>query len=870
MDKPLEDAALRVSAHVLVQLGSELVTDVEQAILECVKNAYDADSVGCRIDIDTTENGVLYEQGPFGKLANFQSPAENVKVTLFDLDGLPIEFDESGIPKNQIDDNAIVERRLEYVGRITIEDSGDGLSLDQLRSSWLVISNSSKRSDASGPKKKTRRNRTPLGDKGLGRLGSMKLGDILIASSAIAKDAPLATAQFRWADCETASTVDQIPVFTQLTANADGFKGTRVSIYGLRDMHEWKRKDRVTEITRSLTRLISPFEATSTFPVTVTLDGQEQALISVTNEALSRAVADFKFEWKYDESLEQTVLVTSARVKSRLITGARNEKQKDNYNIGFKNDNGKGFLASLAENPRLSRYEKNIAPPGGYFVELTQKYSWAQMLRDYGGEAVDPGPFNGAFYFFHLDGLNGVEDDAVAGTAVDRQLIKDMAGISILRDGFRVRSQGDWLGISAGMTSGSTYGMRVNNTIGYFSLTGEKNYRLVEKSDREGFVEDSVFRGFMQIAETCRDFANDALEDIRRAFDKYCKKKYEDLGDQPQSTSSSLRLVERSVQSTQAAKEAAVHAVSTLLKDIQSIERDVSGGSSDVDAARRAVDVAKNAVSAISSVQQKLESKPVASAAVSHLRRELDESKEQMAALYESAAVGLSARGLAHELRTHLTEIRQRAGALQKAVKAGVFDEAMLMPHFRAIRSSCSGIASAAALIDPMLPRGRTLKETLSLEGFIAEYVAARQTAFDREAIQVVVSRPGSDAKVRVSRSRLLQILDNIVRNSVYWLRRGEVTGEVNREKRITIDIDGSGFVVSDTGPGVDVAYEESLFEMFVTAKPHRDSGQGLGLFIVTQLLQMDGCEIILTMDRNEDGRRYKFKVDLRSVVVKG
>ena len=50
-------AELRVGAHVLVQLGSELVTDVEQAILECVKNAYDADSPGCLIDIDTREVG---------------------------------------------------------------------------------------------------------------------------------------------------------------------------------------------------------------------------------------------------------------------------------------------------------------------------------------------------------------------------------------------------------------------------------------------------------------------------------------------------------------------------------------------------------------------------------------------------------------------------------------------------------------------------------------------------------------------------------------------------------------------------------------------------------------------------------------------
>jgi hypothetical protein len=45
--------------------------------------------------------------------------------------------------------------------------------------------------------------------------------------------------------------------------------------------------------------------------------------------------------------------------------------------------------------------------------------------------------------------------------------------MSILRDCFRVRSQGDWLGLSHTMTSGSTYGIRVDNTVGYFALTSE-------------------------------------------------------------------------------------------------------------------------------------------------------------------------------------------------------------------------------------------------------------------------------------------------------------------------------------------------------------------------------------------------------------
>ncbi|KAK0359516.1 hypothetical protein LTR94_030991, partial [Friedmanniomyces endolithicus] len=200
------EAELKVGAHVLVQLGSELVTDVEQAILECVKNAYDADAPGCKIDIDTREAGSKLEIGTVDKYWGFNSPSETVTVEMLGKDGqLLAARPDTG--------DAEIIRRLNYTGRITIEDKGDGLDPAQLRSSWLVISRSSKRSAAGSQKSKTKKGRTPLGDKGLGRLGSMKLGDILRIETATSTAAPLAVAEFRWADCEAARTVDQIPVF---------------------------------------------------------------------------------------------------------------------------------------------------------------------------------------------------------------------------------------------------------------------------------------------------------------------------------------------------------------------------------------------------------------------------------------------------------------------------------------------------------------------------------------------------------------------------------------------------------------------------------------------------------------------------------
>lgn len=864
------NAELKVGAHVLVQLGSELVTDVEQAILECVKNAYDADAPGCKIDIDTREVGFKLEVGTVDKYWGFDGPTETVTVEMLNKDGRPL------VARPATDDIEIT-RKLNYTGRITIEDKGDGLEPSQLRSSWLVISRSSKRSADGSQKRKTNKGRTPLGDKGLGRLGSMKLGDILRIETATSANAPLAVAEFRWADCEAARTVDQIPVFIESLPNDARFKGTRVSVLGLRDLPEWRRKDRIAEITRSLARLISPFEATSTFPVGITLDGHDQSLISVTDELLKRAVAEFEFAWKDDDAdPSKRILVATARFRKSLFTSERSRKNKERTATVFGEDRGAGFAESLKAYGRLKPYrEKNVDLDSAWFVELKRTFQWSDMQLDTGAALVDPGPFSGAFYFFHLDKLGPEDEDiadvdapAAAGIGIDRQLLKDMTGISILRDGFRVRSQGDWLGLSQSMTSGSTYGMRVDNTVGYFALTGEHNYKLVEKSDREGFVEDAAYRGFMQIAKYCRGFANESLEQVRRALDDYYKRLLISSGPPANgvgpSPGGAFRALESGIKSTEEARTDAARIAAELQGDLDRLEIDAAVGGANAEATSRALNVANRAVAAMQSVQTRLTAGARAGTSLVRLRQEFDEKNEQTIALFESAAVGLSARGLAHELRTHLTEIRQRTSAIERVAKVGVNE---VLPHLRAIRASCSAISSAAALIDPMLPRSRSVKENIALRAFVEEFFKSRKSMFERAGINIRIT--GAGVTVRMNRPRLTQVLDNLVRNSVYWLRRGEATGQVQRPKEVLVELTVGGFVVSDSGPGVNPDYEASLFEIFVTAKPERDTGQGLGLFIVTELLRADGCEISLLPDRNADGRLYRFAVNLQPLVVR-
>jgi len=838
-------AQIKVSGRVLIQLGSELVTDVEQALLECVKNAYDADSPGCEIDIDTNETGTIEDIGAFGWLGPFKDSTESVIAKL--------------TPEYPTSKETEVTRQLTYTGRITIKDSGDGISESDIRKSWLVVSNSGKRASGQQPKEKTFKGRTPLGDKGLGRLGTMKLGDILHVESAQSPEANLSRAHFRWKDCEVAQSIDLVPVITSTAINSEGFKGTRVSVFGLHDIANWRRANRPAELISSLAGLISPFESASTFPVVVKVDGADYSLVRFTDEALNAAVAKFTYSWEDFQGKRR--LLCRAYFKKALFTTARSQKQLQRNQKVFNRENADvEFMQHLRTYRSTKGYALDASPGNGWYFELERTYGWSDCLLDSKETIEDPGVFHGEFYFFHID-KSYFQQTAVVNADILAPMVKKMAGISILRDGFRVRSTSDWLGVAEGMTSGSSYGMRYSNTVGFFSLTGERNYLLVEKSDREGFVDNAAYRGFHSIARTCLKFANESLESVRRAVDDRAKD-LKGTGDSRPTTAQSVKSVENIIKTADSVRESAGSSAQQIQQELDNLLFEELSFDKRVD---RATAIAERAVGVISTLHQSLRTETAADA-MQILRKDLEDQREIVTSLIESAAIGLSARGLTHELRTHLTEIRQRLAAIQSLVKKQSLSQRDFESNIRAIKASCSAISGQASLLDPMLPRTRAVKDTFDVYSFIKEYADARRSRFDREGIEVKIVGQNDSLSVRMNRARLLQVLDNLVNNSIYWLNRAELTGDLKSNKVIEIVATPRGFVVSDSGMGIEPHYELSLFDMFVSAKPQSGTGQGLGLFISRQLLAMDGCGISLDPARNSFGRMYRFVVDLGAV----
>ena len=172
-----------INATVVFRLGEELISDVVQAIVELVKNSYDADASWVKVTIDT------HARNEWGR------------------------------------------RYTDATGVIRVQDDGDGMDESTIRRGWLTIANSPKRQDkASG--RVTRRGRTPIGDKGLGRLGVQRLAqNVEIVTQPRTEEIEYYVA-FSWRGLPGSSQRQRRPA--ELRADTGGLKQARYYTHPLR------------------------------------------------------------------------------------------------------------------------------------------------------------------------------------------------------------------------------------------------------------------------------------------------------------------------------------------------------------------------------------------------------------------------------------------------------------------------------------------------------------------------------------------------------------------------------------------------------------------------------------------------------------
>ncbi|UTA80636.1 sensor histidine kinase [Halomonas sp. XH26] len=380
--------------------------------------------------------------------------------------------------------------------KIIVRDfNGCGMSRATIIEKWMEIGTDSKRKN--NRKRSPKYYRMPLGEKGIGRLAVHKLGTELTINTR-ADGYPECKIHIDWPSLINESNyIEETKVDIQELKKPevfqDGETGTRIEINSLNN-ETWTRGD-VRRLKRLLTSLVSPFSEVSDFAVNLSVPGREKDIEDVLDaeDILSRAI------WRYDFFID--------------------ESSNFSYSYAFNPPSLFKELSSdlvSIENERLELIPPDKSEKASRVGEVKENL----LLAKPDMEGI--GPISGTFYFYLRDrkilNAQGAYQDV-------KKYLDEQTGVRVYRDGIRVFNYGevgdDWLDLNT--TRINTPGKKIANNMVIASLDMdlEKSFGLKEKTNREGFDENSAYKRFRWIILSALDKFYQLHFDHRESVRKY-------------------------------------------------------------------------------------------------------------------------------------------------------------------------------------------------------------------------------------------------------------------------------------------------------------------------------------------------------------
>jgi signal transduction histidine kinase len=453
-----------------------------------------------------------------------------------------------------------------------------------------------------------------------------------------------------------------------------------------------------------------------------------------------------------------------------------------------------------------------------------------------------------------------------------------LSGIRVFRDGFAIRVDHDWLKLGAQWTSATSYyGLKPDNTLGYIALSARDNMDLEETTDREGFKDSPYFRNFYALLEEFKSFTTTAHEFFGRSWAEFRKmrnealaqvdsrKTVEDishaikkrLAEAPQ-YQKSLDVFKARLGASASASKAVVSRLQSVKEITPELREKLTNALSDLEPL---LAEAKGVIGRLSAYLEEIGSLrgmgQVLEDRVDGLRRQMDD-------MYETVALGLTAEALSHEVYNVADQLAKRTKSAQTTLRNKGINDRPILAFMEYVQSSVMALRKQMSFLSPSLRYVREQRHDINIEQFAAELVEFYRDRLGKNKITMTMSC--SDPvpfEIRMNKGKLTQIIDNLVLNSEYWLKEDIAQGRI-ASGTITLDVARPFVRVFDDGSGIDPSVEHGLFEPFVSAKKQ---GRGLGLFIVKQLLDSEGCSIGIVPERNRRKRLFKFQIDLRGAI---
>lgn len=236
-----------------------------------------------------------------------------------------------------------------------------------------------------------------------------------------------------------------------------------------------------------------------------------------------------------------------------------------------------------------------------------------------------------------------------------------------------------------------------------------------------------------------------------------------------------------------------------------------------------------------------------------------------------TAALGMLAASVAHEINNPLTYILSYADQIERSLEqlerlAGHTGDGLeqrtllntLREDFQTLRMGTERIATITRELRTFNHPGDKVRVPVDARGVVRSVLQlVGQELEARARLRLELAETGA---VAAHPSRLMQVVLNLVMNAMQSLPSGAA-----HEHQISIATSVRGdqvwIEVADSGPGVPLAQRERIFEPFVTTKPIGE-GTGLGLFVCRNIVRGYSGEVTVH-DRPGGGALFRVALPL-------
>jgi PAS domain S-box-containing protein len=232
----------------------------------------------------------------------------------------------------------------------------------------------------------------------------------------------------------------------------------------------------------------------------------------------------------------------------------------------------------------------------------------------------------------------------------------------------------------------------------------------------------------------------------------------------------------------------------------------------------------------------------------------LQQMQSDFAHINRVSMMGELAASLSHEITQPIASARNNARAAQNYLK-------MQPPEVGEVKEALACVVGdtdrAANIIDRMrehVKKAPPRKERFDLNVAINEMMVLARSAIIRHRVSVQTRLSEGLVEIHGDRVQLQQVLLNLILNAVEAMDTVEVGV---RELLISTEQDQTGIVVAvrDSGPGIDPAHLDRVFDAFYTTK---SGGTGMGLSICRSIIDAHGGK--LWVEANEPrGAAFQF-----------